>query len=297
MEKKHQEVIAVVGHPVSHSLSPTIHSAAFAHLGMSAQYLLPLDLASADAPKLVETMKRFEIRQFAVTIPYKEIAVRIADTASEIAKRVGAANTLTRMNDGSVHADNTDWIGVRDSLDETGDWKNKKALVLGAGGAARGVIHALKELGMNISIKRLVNNRPLSQAEKLAQHFGVQLVEKGSDYDLIINVTPLGMKKEDKPENIHETAFDKNDLHIGTTVFDTVMNPFETRFLHEAKEKGCHTIDGMRMLVFQAIEQLRIWTEVVDPKLSHKVVTEKAKLAVLMRAAALQKLGVQEEVS
>lgn len=296
MKESSQEHIAVIGHPISHSLSPVIHGAALNHLGIQATYER-LDVPKEKVPELVGKMRDMHMRQFAVTIPNKEVALNVAHSASAIATYVGAANTLTRMKDETVHADNTDWIGVRDSLNETGDWKNKRALVLGAGGAARGVIHALQELGMNISMKGSINNRPLSQAEKLAQHFGIQLVEKGSDYDLVINVTPLGMKKADHPENLNETAIDKNDLQVGTTVFDTVMNPLETRLLREARERGCHTIDGMRMLVYQGIEQLRIWTEVVDPALSQQVASQKKELAVIMRRAALAKLGVTDRSS
>ena len=296
MKENSQEQIAVIGHPISHSLSPVIHGAAFEHLGIQADYE-KLDVPKEQVQAVIQRMREGNFRQFAVTIPSKEIALRSADSASEIATYVGAANTLTRMKDDTIHADNTDWIGVRDSLLEVGEWNSKKALVLGAGGAARGVIHALKELGMNISIKGSINNRPLSQAMKLAQHFGIRLVERGNDYDLIINVTPLGLKKADDPENINKTAFDKNDLHEGMLVFDTVMNPLETRFLREAKEQGCHTIDGIRMLVYQGIEQLRIWTDVVDPALSQRVGSEKQRLATIMREAALKKLGVTETTS
>src|SRR3989344_3546742 len=148
MKNTSSEIIGVVGHPVSHSLSPTIHTAAFQKLEVNAQYLPPIDVEPAYAPSLVRAMKTFRLRQLAVTIPHKKTALRFADTASDIAKRVGAANTLTRQQDGSVHADNTDWVGVRDSLLSRGSWEGKSALVVGAGGAARGVIHALQELGM-----------------------------------------------------------------------------------------------------------------------------------------------------
>lgn len=293
MKGQSQEKIAVIGHPISHSLSPVIHNAAFQHLGIKTSYER-LDVPKDKVSELVQKMRDMHMRQFAVTIPNKEVALNIADSASEIAKHIGAANTLTRMQDETIHADNTDWIGVRDSLSETENWNDKKALVLGAGGAARGVIHALQELGMNIAIKGSINNRPLSQAEKLAQHFGIQLVETGNDYDLVINVTPLGMKKADDPENVDKTAIDKHNLESGMTVFDTVMNPLETRLMREAREQDCHTIDGMRMLVYQGIEQLRIWTEVVDPTLSRKVISQKKELATMMRKAALEKLGITD---
>lgn len=296
MKEHVQEHIAVIGHPINHSLSPVIHGAAFEHLGIQATYER-LDVPKDRIVEMVQEMHDGRFRQLAVTIPNKEVALRAADSSSEIATFVGAANTLTRMKDETIHADNTDWIGVRDSLHETGDWKNKKALVLGAGGAARGVIHALQELGMEISIQGSIHNRPLSQAEKLARHFGIQFVEKSSDYDLVINVTPLGMKKADHPENMNETPFDKTNLQGGATVFDTVMNPLETRLLREARERGCHAIDGMRMLVYQGIEQLRIWTEVVDPALSQRVASQKKELAVVMRKAALEKLGVTDRSS
>lgn len=289
MEEHSQEHIAVIGHPISHSLSPVIHGAAFEHLGIQSTYER-LDVPKDKVPELVQKMCDMHMRQFAVTIPNKEVALSVAHSASEIATYVGAANTLTRMNDEKIHADNTDWIGVRDSLLEVGDWHGRRALILGGGGAARGTIHALQELGSTIFLK----NRAREKAEELARHFGIQLGEENGEYDLVINTTSLGLKKTDDPENVHRSYLDKSNLYDGMVVFDTVMNPLETKLLREAKEQGCRTIDGIRMLVYQGIEQLRIWTEVVDPVLSRKVVSTKEELATIMRKAALKQLGVTD---
>ena len=290
MRNTPSEVIAVVGHPVSHSISPTIHSAAFKHLGANAEYLSPWDVEPKDAPRLAEEMRTRGIRQLAVTIPHKEVALQVADEVSPIARQIGAANTLTRQQDDTVHADNTDWIGVRDSLTAHGSWEGKRALVTGAGGAARGSIHALRQLGMDVYI----TNRTRERAATLIDEFGIQWGDIGDRYDLLLNVTPVGMKSLKDPENITRTPVDRAHLRSGMTVFDTIPNPLETRLLREAKEAGCETIDGMRMLVFQAIEQLRIWTAVADPDLSRRVNAERKELASIMRAAALEKLGVTD---
>lgn len=277
----------VVGHPVAHSLSPVMHRAAFEALQISAQYLEPFDLNPDEAEDMMGLMRRFHFRQLAVTIPYKETALRTADEASDIAKHIGAANTLTRNDDNRIVADNTDWIGVRDAIAPHGPWAKKRALILGAGGAARAVIHALQEEGMDIAIA----SRTRSRVGELIREFHVRAGDVAESYDLLINVTPLGMQKADDAANIEQTPFPAEHLRSEMVVFDTVPNPVQTRLLCEATAAGCRTIDGLRMLVAQGIEQLKIWTKVVDVGLSEEIDARREELAEVMRKAALRQLG------
>lgn len=282
----------VVGHPVAHSLSPVMHRAAFEALQISARYLAPFDLNPDEAEDMVGMMRRFHFRQLAVTIPYKETALRIADEASEVATRIGAANTLTRLEDNRVIADNTDWIGVRDAIIPLRPWSGKRAHILGAGGAARAVIHALQAEDMAVSI----SNRSSGRTAQLVREFGIQEGDPTEPCDLLVNVTPVGMHLQDQPDNVAQTPFPTAHLRPEMTVFDTIPNPVETRLLREAKAAGCKTIDGLQMLVAQGIEQLKIWTSVIDASLAMQVEAQREVLADCMRQAALRQLQAPRPV-
>lgn len=241
----------VLLHPAGHTLSPVMHTAAYRALGIDAVFL-PFDVTPDALDAAVSGMRAFGIRQLAISLPHKERVLALADHVSEEARRVGAANTLT-LREGELFADNTDVLGVRrtlEGLDPPEDWKGRRAVVVGAGGAARAVVYALLELGLDV----VVVNRTAARAERLARDLGARAGDWGEPVDLLVNATSVGMEPDGA-----STPVPRERLTRGTTVFDVVYRPLETRLLREAREAGCRTQDGLDMLVHQAIEQIRLW--------------------------------------
>lgn len=257
----------IVLHPAAHTLSPALHDEAYRELGLRAHYhafdVRPDALADA-----IAGMRGLGIRQLSVSLPHKEAVLALADRVSAQARRIAAANTLTAI-DGEIVADNTDWIGVRRTLEPLGDWKGRRATVLGAGGAARAVVFALRELELEVTVV----NRSAARARRLAADLGARTGEASEPYDLLVNATPVGMSPD-----VDGTPLDAALLRPDALVFDTVYRPLETRLLREAKARGCRTQDGLDMLVHQAVEQVRLWAGMPPD-------------AARLRARALAELG------
>jgi shikimate dehydrogenase len=239
----------IILHPAGHTLSPLIHAAAYAELGLDARYHA-FDVPLERVRDAVAGMRGLGLRQLSVSLPLKEAVLALADRASDAARAIGAANTLTRVGEALV-ADNTDWIGVVRSLEPLGSWRGARALVLGAGGAARATVYALRQLGAQVR----VHARTRARAEKLAGDLGAELAPADSPWDLLINATPVGMHPE-----TGSTPFELGRLNSAGTVLDLVYRPLETRLLREARARGCRTLDGLDMLVHQAVEQIRLWS-------------------------------------
>ena len=196
-----------------------------------------------------------------VTIPHKETVLGLADLVTDRATLIGAANTLIFRPDGKIHADNTDGYGFMENLRSGApDWDPKAgpAVVLGAGGASRAVVSALAEAGVN---DILLTNRTRVRAEKLKEDFGqrVQVIDWAQagniveDAGLVVNTTSLGMVG--KPE----LRVPLDGLRPGTVVTDLVYAPLKTRLLKEAEAAGCTTVDGLGMLLHQAVPGFERW--------------------------------------
>jgi shikimate dehydrogenase len=232
----------VVGNPIEHSLSPAIHNAWIRAAGLDAEYrafLAPLDGFAA-------FVKGAEVCGLNVTIPFKEEALALADAASELATMAGAANLLV-FEGGKIRADNTDGPGLLAALARQAgfDPKSGPAVILGAGGAARGAAAALKLAGA--PQVRIVNRTP-GRARQLAASLGVVAMETEDAFKgaaVIINATSLGLGGGDGPR----TAF---DLAPGAVVMDMVYKPLRTAFLERAAQAGHPTVDGLEMLIGQA---------------------------------------------
>ncbi|MDE2665283.1 MAG: shikimate dehydrogenase [Acidobacteriota bacterium] len=237
----------VIGHPIGHSLSPQVHNHAFRHLGLNCRYLpLPTPKLEAFAPYL----KRFG--GLSVTLPHKVPVLRHVDEQHPSVAACGAANTLVRREDG-LWAYNTDLDGVRHALRDCLDGSPGRAVLLGAGGAARSAGAVMRDAGWRVTV--LARNR--SRAEALARDFGFEAdsLERSSRYsgDLLINATPVGMSPA-----IHESPVAGEALRYGT-VFDMVYNPLETRLLREARNRA-RVVSGLEMFVGQAARQCFLWT-------------------------------------
>lgn len=248
----------VIGCPVSHSLSPILHGTWLREYNIAGHYV-PLHVAANNLATVLRTMPEMGFVGANVTIPHKETALALADHVSETALRIGAANTLTFGPDGKLHADNTDAYGFISNLrQEARHWNPTRgpALVLGAGGAARAVIVALQDAGVP---EIFLTNRTAQRAQTLAAEFGVTPVS-WDDYarilpkvSSVVNTTSLGMVGQ------ADLTIDLATLPVAALVTDIVYNPLETPLLAQARAKGCHVVDGLGMLLHQAVPGFERW--------------------------------------
>lgn len=248
----------VCGRPVAHSRSPLIHGYWLAQAGIDGSYTA-VDVAPEDFAGFIQTFAAGDFVGGNVTIPHKEAAFALAAGREEAAERIGAANTLW-LRDGKVIADNTDWFGFSANLDDLApEWRRAaNAVVLGAGGAARGVIFALRRAG--IDDIRIVN-RTASRALDLAGRFGGDSTAHGwealpellGDADLLVNTTALGM--EGNAAGMPDLAA----LPSRAVVADIVYVPLETPLLAAARERGLKAVDGLGMLLHQAAPGFERW--------------------------------------
>lgn len=253
-------VAAVIGHPVNHSRSPRMHNFWLAHFELEGYYI-PLDIDPKKFEGSIRNLPELGFVGANITIPYKEKVLKIADKISDRAALVGAANTLTFLKNGEIYADNTDGYGFLQNIkSKYKDWSAREGIsvVFGAGGASRAILGALIEDGASDII---LANRTRSRADQLRSDFGakIKVVEWMkiqnylSDASTIINTTSLGMVgKTDLPIPL-------NTLKKNTLVTDIVYTPIETHLLATATKMGCRTVDGLGMLIHQAIPGFERW--------------------------------------
>lgn len=247
----------VVGWPIEHSLSPLIHTIWAARAGVDGYYL-PIAIAPTyeDFAAIMAALRKVGFAGVNVTLPHKEHALRYAAAASDAAKKAGAANMLTFGADGP-YADNSDIAGFAEAVKSAGTLQDvKTALILGAGGSARGVAVALKELGAS-SIT--IANRTKEKAEALAEKFGLTAFDWASRSaaagraDIIVNTTSLGMIGQPPLE------IDLQGVKPGAVAADIVYTPLETQLLKAAAARGLKTVGGLSMLMHQAAFGFRAW--------------------------------------
>lgn len=245
-------LFGVVGHPVAHSLSPTIQSAAFEAAGIDARYVkLPVPPQLFD--ETVSALPGSGYRGVNVTIPHKHAALRLADRATPTALAVGAANTLT-FDDG-IEADNTDAGGFLAALDTPVE--GLTALVLGAGGAARAVVWALRDAGAKV----LVWNRTEARARSLAADFGVSVVAQPQPCDLVVNATSIGLGAGDDVAALGLDKFEPPRI-----VADLVYaQGRETPVAAWGGRGGARVVDGLELLVRQGALSFERWTGTPAP--------------------------------
>lgn len=274
-------LVGLLGDPVHHSLSPAMHNAALAELGLDWVYLA-LPVPAAELPGAVRALAAMGCRGLNVTIPHKRAAAELAGSLSPLASRLGAVNTLVPRPEGGWWGTNTDVEGfsqpLREALEPGGSWRGKRALVLGCGGSARAVVAALVEL--ELGAIRIAGRRPEALAEGLADWApwspaigglawpaepagpGALATELAAA-DLVVNTTPVGMAAAGDGAAATRcplTAADLEALRPATVVYDLVYTPRPTRLLERAAARGCPVIDGLEMLVGQGAAALRLWS-------------------------------------
>lgn len=264
------EIYGILGSNTSVSMSPYIHNEAFKYHKLNSVFV-PLQVQNIDdfMRRMVKPSTReveLNFKGFAVTLPHKQSIIRHLDELDASAQEIGAVNTV-KIQDGKLYGYNTDAHGfIQPLLNSYGDLKNAKVAVLGAGGAARACVYALKEQGANVTIFA----RDLDKAISLADEFGVEseslstqhsTLNRYKDYDVLVNTTPLGMKGKAEGET-PATAEQLKGLHL---VYDLIYTPFQTPLMDEADKAEVPKIGGLAMLIAQAIEQQRIWTNLAAP--------------------------------
>jgi len=258
----HQRIplAGVIGSPIAHSKSPQLHQHWLKTYGIAGHYI-PMDVAHDDLAEVLRTLPRMGFVGVNITIPHKETVMRIADQVTDRAILIGAANMLIFRQDGKIHADNTDGYGFMENLKAGApgwDPRSGPAVVLGAGGAARAVICALLDAGVP---EIYLSNRTRVRADKLQQDFGSRIsvcewVQAGNLMDeaaLVVNTTSLGMIGKS------EMRVPLDGLRPKTIVTDLVYTPLKTQFLATAEAMGCITVDGLGMLLHQAVPAFERW--------------------------------------
>jgi len=260
------EVYGVIGRPVRHSWSPAMHNAAFAALGRDAVYV-PITAPSFD--DVLEVAPAFELRGASVTAPFKGDAWQACVTRDEWAVATGAVNTMVRTSAG-WHGGNTDVEGFLSPLTSQIDLRGRRAVILGAGGAARAVAVALRHADAEVAI----HARRSDAAQRLADmvHGTVVTGVDGMRCDVLVNATPVGTIPD-----VHTSPVPASWLERVGLVYDLVYNPADTQLLRDAAAAGCRTIGGLDMLVAQAEAQCRVWTGMTAPQGVMRAAAEAAR--------------------
>ncbi|NLX17676.1 MAG: shikimate dehydrogenase [Desulfobulbus sp.] len=249
-------LFGIIGDPVDHSLSPIMHNAAFEHLGINGVYI---PMQPDNLTEGVRGLRSLGFVGVSVTVPFKVAVMELLDEIDPVALKIGAVNTLIFSRKEAAtpmcRGVNTDWVGSNRALAEVIRLSGSTALILGAGGAARAVGFGLVEAGAQV----LVWNRSPEKGQTLAAQLDGTFVSAdilpSVRADILVNTTSVGMAPHEQ-----EMPISPELLARFSVVMDIVYVPLETRLLREARARGCQTIDGLQMLLYQGAEQFTLWT-------------------------------------
>jgi len=249
----------VIGHPVSHSLSPLMHQTALDYYGINAHYFA-VDLEPDEVNDFIAWCNRDEFKGCNITIPYKETFLEVVDEIDSYAEMIGVINTIVKSGN-QLLGYNTDAFGFLMGLEPWSDELDlTRAIIFGTGGSSRAVKTALLETGFEelVFVSRRASNK---QTEQGLPEFRIVNYEQWPSYaeeaSLIVNTTPLGMHPRVNDMPIHEN---EATLLRDKICYDLVYNPSETRFLKTAKANGAITINGLHMLIYQGSKSFELWT-------------------------------------
>ena len=258
----------IIGNPIKHSLSPTLHNYWFEKYNINAKYSI-IEIEDNKLAEVVTKIKSKEISGINITLPYKQKIVPFLDVLVNDAEITSSVNTLNLDNKGAIIGENTDVFGLQAAyLKEVDDIKNKKTLVIGAGGVSPSIILALQKSGIfNISII----NRTLDKCIFLKKKFRFLQVIKWENlkkeiknYDIIINATSLGLKDG------QDFEFDFVNVKKNLIYIDTIYNPLETKTLKYLKEKNLRVFNGLEMFIYQGQKAFYLWNK-INPEIDQKL--------------------------
>ncbi|MHB0877057.1 MAG: shikimate dehydrogenase, partial [Anaerolineae bacterium] len=266
-------LFGVIANPVGHSMSPAVHNAAFAALGLDALYL---PLLVRDLEGFVASFTPLGFEGYSVTIPHKQAIIPLLDEVEPLAQRIGAVNTVAVRN-GRLYGSNTDvegaMLSIAEALPAGQPLAGLTALLIGAGGLARALAFGLRDRGVRV----VIANRTADRARDLAAEAGAETLPLADiasvRADLLLQTTSVGMHPK-----VDESIVPAEALRPGLLVYDAVYNPLETRLLREARQAGCITVSGLGHFINQAAKQFELWTGVPAPR-------------EVMRAEMLRRLG------
>jgi shikimate dehydrogenase len=242
----------VIGNPIEHSLSPTLHNYWIKNNGIDAIYEKQ-KLDESELEQIIEDIKKEKINGVNVTVPFKKAIIPFLDELSVEAEKTQSVNTLYLKNK-KIVGYNTDIIGFETSIEKTKyDLVNKKVLILGAGGVVPSIIFALNKMKVS---KIIISNRTKEKAQNLKKNFkNVELVEWGEvpNFDMIINATSIGLKEDDNIK-LNFSLISGNKFF-----YDVIYNPNETNFLKIGKKLGNKTLNGKLMFIHQGLAAFKIW--------------------------------------
>ncbi len=260
-------IVGLIGHPVEHSFSPPMHNAAFDALNMDYAYVA-FDVNPNDLKSAIEGAESLNIKGFNVTIPHKVDVMQYLDGLDEVARLIGAVNTIDFKN---LKGYNTDGIGAVKAIEEVTSIKNKNVVVAGAGGASRAISFYIAKYGAE---SLTILNRNEAKAESLASdvsdsgligEVAYDSINAIGNYmegaDVLIDTTPLGMHPNISDEPIVKADMMDEDL----VVFDAVYNPNETVLIKEVIKANAKPVYGIKMLLYQGAESFKIWTGKTAP--------------------------------
>lgn len=262
------KLLGVIGYPIEHSLSPVMHNAAIAALGVDYVYL-PFPIAPVNLQQGLEGFAAIGLQGFSVTIPHKQAIMPLLNEISETAQAIGAVNTVCRKPSG-WYGTNTDMDGFLSPLKtQPQNWAEATALILGNGGAARAVVTGCYQIGCR-QIHVVGRDRDKLQAfqqswqdhpiaSRLAVFEWQELPNLLPSATLLVNTTPIGMAPHADHSPIAPVLLEK--LPAGSIAYDLIYTPRPTQFLRQAEARGCVTIDGLEMLVQQGAVALRFWLQ------------------------------------
>ncbi|MGF0471040.1 shikimate dehydrogenase [Lysinibacillus fusiformis] len=250
---------AVIGDPIEHSKSPAMHNAWFEEMSVEATYI-PLHVSSEQLGAAVAGLKTLGASGWNVTIPHKTAIIPYLDELDELAQKMGAVNTVVRTTEGKLIGYNTDGVGFVRSLEEAvgSSHKDKPVLLVGAGGAARGIAFAMQQQGYS---DLTMTNRTVANAQAIVDEMGIgraislkEAEETLAHFSIIVQMTSAGLATGN-----FSMPFSLNHLAKGAIVADIVYNPLMTPFLQAAEEKGATIVTGLGMFVHQGAIAFEHW--------------------------------------
>ncbi|MCC7572773.1 MAG: shikimate dehydrogenase [Candidatus Methanofastidiosum sp.] len=247
------DIYGLIGNPVKESIGYYVHNKLFSYYNMDAVYL---NFLVDDLDNFMSSFKG-QFKGLCVTMPFKEKILSHVDKIDPTAQNIGAINTIKKNNEG-LFGTNTDWIGAVYSIEKLTQIKNKRVLILGAGGAGKAIALGIK----NRQGELIISNRDNTKALELSKKLGAQTVlwkdRNNVEFDILINATRIGMLPEENNCPMEDSFFEK-DLS-GITVFDAVYSPIDTRLLMRSKKQGANIANGLDMYIGQAMAQFELWT-------------------------------------
>ena len=245
------QLYAVMGNPVSHSLSPVMHNAAFRQTDHNGVYVA---FHVTDLPGAIKGIRALNINGCSVTIPHKVTVMDLLDHVDPMARQIGAVNTIVN-EDGRLCGFNSDSPGAMAALLEKTPIARRRVAVIGAGGAARALAHGIKAHGGRLTIVNRSEDKGRRLASELESDFCPLADFLGADIDILVNTTPVGMTPHTDRMPVTHAC-----LRPAMTVMDIVYNPLETRLIKAARVAGCTVVDGVAMFVHQGAFQFERWT-------------------------------------